>query len=68
MPKDDFLLARIDKIVDSNVGFEVISLLDCSSSYHQIYMREGDKTITIFITPFETYCFIYMSKGLKLLA
>jgi hypothetical protein len=64
-PKDNFPLPRIDKIVDSAVGCEVMSLLDCFSGYHQIYMKEEDKASTSFITPFGTYCFIRMPKGLK---
>jgi hypothetical protein len=57
-PKDNFPLPRIDKIVDSAAGCEVMSLLDCFSGYHQIYMKEEDKASTSFITPFGTYCFI----------
>jgi hypothetical protein len=64
-PKDNFPLPRIDKIVDSTAGCEVMSLLDCFSGYHQIYMKEEDKASTSFITPFGTYCFIRMPKGLK---
>jgi hypothetical protein len=64
-PKDNFPLPRIDKIVDSATGCEVMSLLDCFSGYHQIYMKEEDKASTSFITPFGTYCFIRMSEGLK---
>ena len=56
--KDNFPLPRIDKIVDSAAGCEVMSLLDCFSGYHQIYMKEEDKASTSFITPFGTYCFI----------
>jgi hypothetical protein len=37
-PKDNFPLPRIDKIVDSAAGCEVMSLLDCFSGYHQIYI------------------------------
>jgi hypothetical protein len=37
-PKDNFPLPRIDKIVDSAARCEVMSLLDCFSSYHQIYI------------------------------
>jgi hypothetical protein len=33
-PKDNFPLPRIDKIVDSAAGSEVMSLLDCLSGYH----------------------------------
>jgi ribonuclease HI len=64
-PKDNFPLPRIDKIVDSAVGCEVMSLLDCFSGYHQIYMKEEDKASTSFITPFGTNCFIRMLEGLK---
>jgi hypothetical protein len=64
-PKDNFPLPWIDKIIDSAVGCEVMSLLDCFSSYHQIYMKEEDKASTSFITPFGTYCFVRMPEGLK---
>jgi hypothetical protein len=64
-PKDNFPLPRIDKIVDSAAGCEVMSLFDCFSGYHQIYMKEEDKASTNFITPFGTYCFIRMPEGLK---
>jgi hypothetical protein len=64
-PKDNFPLPRIDKIVDSAARCEVMSLLDCFSGYHQIYMKEEDKASTSFITPFGTYCFIRMPEGLK---
>jgi hypothetical protein len=64
-PKDNFPLPRIDKIVDSAAGCEVMSLLDCFSGYHQIYMKEEDKASTSFITPFGTYCFVRMPEGLK---
>jgi hypothetical protein len=64
-PKDNFPLPRIDKIVDSAAGCEVMSLLDCFSGYHQIYMKEEDKANTSFITPFGTYCFVRMLEGLK---
>jgi hypothetical protein len=64
-PKDNFPLPRIEKIVDSAAGCEVMSLLDCFSGYHQIYMKEEDKASTSFITPFGTYCFVWMPEGLK---
>jgi hypothetical protein len=64
-PNDNFPLPRIDKIVDSAAGCEVMSLLDCFSGYHQIYMKDEDKASTSFITPFGTYCFIRMLEGLK---
>jgi hypothetical protein len=64
-PKDNFPLPRINKIVDSAASCEVMSLLDCFSGYHQIYMKEEDKANTSFITLFGTYCFIRMPEGLK---
>ena len=64
-PKDNFHLPRIDKIIDSTTGYKVMSLLDCFSGYHQIYMQEEDKASTSFITPLDTYFFIWMPKGLK---
>jgi hypothetical protein len=67
-PKDNFSLPRIDKIVDSAVGCEVMSLLDYFSGYHQIYMKEEDKANTSFITPFGTYCFIRMPEDSRTLA
>ena len=42
-----------------------MSLLDCFSGYHQIWMRSEDEENTSFITPFGTYCFVRMPEGLK---
>jgi hypothetical protein len=64
-PKDNFLLPQIDKVVNSVARCKVMSLLDCFSGYHQIYMKEEDKASTSFITPFGMYCFIRMPEGLK---
>jgi hypothetical protein len=52
--KDDFPLARIDKIVDSAVGCEMIALSDCFLGYHQIWLRREDEEKTRFNTPFGT--------------
>jgi hypothetical protein len=35
-PKDDFLLSRIDKVVDSAIGCQTMAMLDCFSGYHEI--------------------------------
>jgi hypothetical protein len=64
-PKDNFPLAIINKIVDLVARCQVMSLVDCFSGYHKIYMKEGDKATTSFITPFDTYCFVRMLEGLK---
>jgi len=64
-PKDPFGLPRIDEVVDSTVGCELLSFLDCYSSYHQISLKEDDQIKTSFITPFGAYCYTTMSFGLK---
>jgi hypothetical protein len=64
-PKDDFPLMIIDKVVDSAAGCEIMALLDCFSGYHQIWLRKEDEEKTSFITPFGTYCYHRMPKGLK---
>ena len=39
-PKDPFPLPRIDQIVDSTAGCDLLSFLDAYSGYHQIFMAE----------------------------
>jgi hypothetical protein len=63
--KDDFLLSRIDKVVDSVAGYETMALLDCFFGYHQIWFCNEDEEKTSFITPFGTYCYLRMPEGLK---
>ena len=41
-PKDHFPLPRIDQIVDSTSGCEILSFLDAYLGYHQIMMKESD--------------------------
>ena len=41
-PKDPFSLPRIDEVVDSTAGYELLSFLDCYSGYHQISLKEED--------------------------
>ena len=64
-PKDHFPLPRIDQIVDSTSGCEILSFLDAYSGYHQIAMKESDQLATSFITPYGSYCYITMPFGLK---
>jgi len=64
-PKDEFPLPRIHTLVDAAAGSEMMSLLDCYSGYHQIWMRKEDEPKTSFITPFGTYCYLRMPEGLK---
>jgi hypothetical protein len=39
-PKDEFPLPRIDSLVDAAASLELMSLLDCYSGYHQIWMKK----------------------------
>ena len=64
-PKDPFPLPRIDQVIDSTAGSELLCFLDAYSGYHQIRMRESDQEATSFITPYGTYCYITMPFGLK---
>ena len=51
-PKDHFPLSRIDQIIDSTSGYEILSFLDAYSGYHQIMMKDSDQLATSFITPY----------------
>jgi hypothetical protein len=63
-PKDPFGLPRIDEVIDSSAGYELLSFLYCYFGYHQISLRE-DQIKTSFIMPFGAYCYMTMSFGLK---
>jgi hypothetical protein len=39
-PKDPFGLPRIDKVIYSTAGCELLSFLDCYSGYHHISLKE----------------------------
>jgi hypothetical protein len=58
-PRDEFPLPRIDSLVDA------AAILDCYSSYHQIWMKKEDEPKTSFITPSGTYCYLQMPERLK---
>jgi hypothetical protein len=64
-PKDEFPLPRIDSLVDAAASSELMSLLDCYSGYHQIWMKKEDEPKTSFITHSGTYCYLQMPEGLK---
>ena len=64
-PKDSFGLPRIDEVVDSIAGYELLSFLDCHSDYHQISLKEEDQIKTSFIMLFGAYCYKTMSFRLK---
>lgn len=63
--KDPFGLPRIDQVIDSIAGCELLSFLDAYSGYHQIALKEDDCIKTSFFTPFGAYCYTTMPFGLK---
>uniref|UniRef100_A0A8R7USB9 Reverse transcriptase domain-containing protein n=1 Tax=Triticum urartu TaxID=4572 RepID=A0A8R7USB9_TRIUA len=64
-PKDPFALSRIDQVIDSTAGCELLSFLDAYSGYHQMKLDPNDALKTSFIMPFGAYCYITMSFSLK---
>jgi hypothetical protein len=64
-PKDPIALPRIDEVIDSTDGCDLLSFLDSYSGYHQIPMYEPDQIKTSFITPYGAYCYITMPFNLK---
>jgi hypothetical protein len=58
-------LPRIDSLVDAAATSELMSLLDCYSGYHEIWMKKEDEPKTSFITPSGAYCYLRMLEGLK---
>jgi hypothetical protein len=64
-PKVPFPLQRIDQIVDSTAGCELLCFLDAYSGYHQIRMKESDQLATSFITPFGMFCYVTIPFGLR---
>ena len=64
-PKYEYPLPRIDMLVDAAACSEMLSMLDCFSSYHQIFMNKADEEKTNFPTPFGIYCYVRMPEGLR---
>jgi putative transposase len=64
-PKDPYLLLRIDQIIGSTTGCDLLCFLDAFSRYHQINMAKEDEEKTTFITPCGVYCYVCMPFGLK---
>ena len=65
LPKDSFLLPRIDQLVDSTAGHKLLTFMDAFSGYNQIKMNEEDQEKTTFITSQGLYCYKVIPFGLK---
>lgn len=64
-PKDNYPLPRINQLVDSVSGHEMLSFLNTYNEYNQIPMHPEDVKKTIFITEHWTYYYTMMSFELK---
>ncbi|KAK1678802.1 hypothetical protein QYE76_039650 [Lolium multiflorum] len=64
-PRDPFPLPRIDQVIDSTAGCELLSFLDAYSGFHQIPLKKEDQIKTAFITPHGAYCYVTMPFGLR---
>ena len=64
-PKDSYPLPRIDQLVDSTTGHQLLSFMDAFSRYNQIKMDEVDQEKTSFITSQGLFCYKVMPFGLK---
>jgi hypothetical protein len=65
-PKDPFPLPRIDQIVDSTSGCDLLCFLDAYSIFHQIPMSREDEESTAFIIVDGLFCYVSMPYGLKM--
>ena len=64
-PKNSFPLPRIDQLVDSIAGHELLTFMDSFSSYNQILMKKDDQEKTVFVTSQGLYCYKVMPFRLK---
>src|SRR4051812_47600622 len=64
-PKEQFVLLRIDQIIDSTASSEALCFLDAYSGYNQIKMAVEDEEKTAFIAPFRAFFYTAMTFGLK---
>ncbi|KAL0416592.1 UNVERIFIED_CONTAM: Transposon Ty3-G Gag-Pol polyprotein [Sesamum latifolium] len=64
-PKDSYPLPRIDVLVDSTAGCEMMSFLDAFQRYNQISLESQDQEKTTFITEQGTFCYRVMPFGLN---
>ncbi|KAL0394521.1 UNVERIFIED_CONTAM: hypothetical protein Slati_4418300 [Sesamum latifolium] len=64
-PKDYYPLPRIDQLVDSTSGCELLSMMDASQGYHPIMLAPEDHKRVSFITSDGTFYYVAMPFGLK---
>jgi len=63
--KDSFPLPRMDFLIDSTSGHELLNFMGAFSGYNQIHMDEVDQEKISFITERGLYCYKMMLFGLN---
>jgi hypothetical protein len=64
-PKDPFPLPRIDQIMDSTFGYDLLCFLDAYFGFHEIPMSREDEEHAAFIIVGGLFCYVSMPYGLK---
>ncbi|KAL0309402.1 UNVERIFIED_CONTAM: Transposon Ty3-G Gag-Pol polyprotein [Sesamum radiatum] len=64
-PKDLYSFPRIDALIDSTSGCELMSFLDAFQGYNPIRLAYDDSEKTSFVTNQGIFCYNVMSFGLK---
>jgi hypothetical protein len=64
-PKDPFPLPRIDQILDTTSGCDLLYFIDAYSGFHQIPMSREDEEHTTFIIVDGLFCYVSLPYGLK---
>ena len=64
-PEDSYPLPRIDQLVDSTAGHQLLSFMDAFSGYNQIRMDEANQEKTSFVTSQGLFCYEVMPFVLK---
>jgi hypothetical protein len=64
-PKDPFPLPRIDQILDSTSGCDLLYFIDAYSGFHQIPMSREDEEHTTFIIVDGLFCYVSLPYGFK---
>ncbi|KAL0440333.1 UNVERIFIED_CONTAM: Transposon Ty3-G Gag-Pol polyprotein [Sesamum latifolium] len=64
-PKDSYPFLRIDALVESTVGSEIMRFLDAFQGYNQISLEPQDQEKISFVTEQGIFCYRVMPFGLK---
>ena len=64
-PKNNYPFPRIDLLVNSSTGHQLLSFMDTFSKYNQIKLDEADQEKTSFVMSQWLFCYKVMLFGLK---